>query len=147
MFKQIIIYREPPPKAGRSARYAALAFTILAGLGLIGGITDIVVAGNLKNRIDAVPQIGDIKMTCPSQPATAQCSLYQISLDSYNSSAFSSLLGFGTFVLGGAGAIGLYFYGRRLDQRQERELAKKQEVSLWPLGLRGGGGLAIGGRF
>lgn len=53
VFKEIIVYKEPPPKAGRSVRIAGVSLLPLAAAGLATGIVFSVTAAQLNASIEA----------------------------------------------------------------------------------------------
>lgn len=52
IFKEIIVYKEPPPKAGRSVRYAGLSLLGLAAAGLATGIVFSVETAQLNASVE-----------------------------------------------------------------------------------------------
>lgn len=179
VFKTLVVYRAPPPKAGRSARFAALSLLGVTVAGLATGLTFTVVNANLKSDLEAAEQefktketdrvkrdmmmAGDLALienfnaatVCPIQPMNFLgpfCAAYNVSATALQANEAAAIVSYSVAAAAGLGALGFFLYGQHQDRRQARELAAKEKagatsLSLSPLTVLGGGGLALQGSF
>ena len=131
VFKTVIVYRTAPPKPGRGARWAALGVTALGALALVAAITTQILGQRESDRVASGAN--------PGQPASFDGALRQADANA-NTYLIISYVTFGVAALSGAGALGLYFLGRKID----RDAPK---LGFAPVGPAGTPGFAVGGRF
>lgn len=86
IFKEIIVYKEAPPKPGRGARYVGFGLLGLAAVGLAVGITFNVAAVQLNQSIDTQGQIYQAQFnlpiqSCPDMNQTEQAVLNKANMD------------------------------------------------------------------
>lgn len=132
VLKTVVVYREAPPKPGRSARYVALGLGVIALGAVAAGAAFAVLA---KQNADAVAGGGNPTSPMPftGSPAESQAA--------GRTDQIVSWVSFGVAALAAGGAVGLYFLGRHID----REAAK--QLALVPSFGPSGGGLALAGGF
>ena len=130
VLKEVVVYRDAPPKPGRGLRIAAFAVGGVAVAALAAGISFSVLAKrdsdavSSGNPLAAVPFEGN-----PSQTQAAG-----------QKDALLSYVSYGVAAAAAAGAVGLYLLGDSVD----RDTAK---LSLAPMVGPQGAGLAVAGRF
>lgn len=171
VFKTLVVYRAPPPKAGRSSRFAALSLLGVTVAGLATGLTFTVVNANLKSDLaEAEAQAGRFRSGFNSMtgcieieaamkanplfmdPLAPYCSVYKVSADAIRASEGAAIASYSVAGAAALGALGFFLYGQHQDRRQARELAAKEKagatsLSLSPMTVLGGGGLALQGSF
>lgn len=198
VFKPIYVYRDPPPKAGRWARYVALGLGGLAVVGLATGVTFGALAVSGRNALaeedeafrkslndnrgpmaggtrdlqglqlcaesglnpDVVPALIPPSMggmPSPTEPdpllqdtANSLCRQRSNALNAIRLNEVAAIVGGSVAAAALVGSVALLIHGRRLDQRQARQLKeaqKKPEVGVAPLFLNRGGGALVAVRF
>lgn len=135
VLKEVVVYRDAPPKPGRSARIVAAAVGVL-GLGALG--TGIGFAVAAKVNADDVSAGGD-----PQHPVPFDGTLALAQSDGRQDRAVS-LACFAVATLAAGGAVGLLVLGSHVDKEASKLAA---QASLAPAPLPGGGGLVLAGRF
>lgn len=171
VFKTIVVYREPPPRAGRSSRFAALSLLGVMVAGLATGLTFTVVnvrlqsdladaeskARSIRGGFNSITGCMEIEQNMKDKPGVMDvlapyCSAYKVSADAIRANEAAAIVSYSVAAAAGLGALGFFLYGRHQDRRQARELAAKEKagaasLSLSPLPLLSGGGLALQGSF
>lgn len=132
VLKEVIVYKEAPPKPGRGLRAASYALGALAVVALGGGITFSVLA---RKNADEVSRGGDPLMPVAFDGSAARA---QDSGHQYDVLGFVS---YGVAAVAALGTVGLYVLGNKVD----RDTAK--ELSISPQVGPSGAGVSLGGRF
>jgi tetratricopeptide (TPR) repeat protein len=111
VFKTIVVYRDAPPEPGRVARWAAWGVGVLAAAGLASGIATAVLAA----------QAGDDekKYANPMSPAPFDGKPRDAEQRGETMSIVSGVT-FGIAVVGIAGAVALYYLGKKIDREAKR---------------------------
>jgi tetratricopeptide (TPR) repeat protein len=131
VLKEVIVYREAPPKPGRGARFAAYGLGVLS-LGALGaGVAFALLA---KQNADAVTSGGNPALPVPFDGRLADAQ------DAGHTDRIVAWVGFGAAVVCAAGAVGLWALGRHIDKEATK-------VAVVPSVAPGGGGLALAGSF
>lgn len=89
VFKEMTVFKEPPPKAGRGARYAALGLLGLTAAGLATGIAFTIAV--IENR-QSISDEGGIYQaefsvpidSCPDRPRTKQAAMAKAQKDAHD---------------------------------------------------------------
>ena len=133
VLKEVVVYREAPPRPGRAARFVAYGLGAVALAAAASGITFAVLA---KRDADQVAAGGDpaAPVFFDSTAGATQAAGRQDQVLSYAS--------FGLAAIAAGTAVGMYALGNHVDRE-----AAAARVTLSPSIFPGGGGLAVGGSF
>ena len=197
IFKEIIVYKDPPPKAGRSVRYVGYGMLGLVAAGLATGIAftvanaqldqSITEQGNnfqalfglpiqscsnmmLQEEVVSAKATADAVAAAPGNLQQQQqiidqikptyrkasqntCEFFRISSDNARLNLTGATIGFGMAGLATAATVGLFLYGRYMDQKQDQQLKQKQpgvpnlSMLLLPYVGLSGSGVVLSGRY
>jgi tetratricopeptide (TPR) repeat protein len=111
VFKTIVVYREAPPQPGRVARWAAWGVGVLAAAGLASGIATAVLAAQAADE--------EKKYANPMSPAPFDGKPRDAEQRGQTMSIVSGVT-FGIAVVGVAGAVALYYLGKKIDREAKR---------------------------
>jgi tetratricopeptide (TPR) repeat protein len=114
VLKTIVVYRDLPPPPGRATRWAAYGVGVLALGALASGIATSVLATQAANDVE--------KLANPSAPGTFDGK----ARDAQNRGQTEQIVAgvsFGVAAIGAAGAIGLWFLGRKIDREARYSLS------------------------
>ena len=131
VLKTIVVYRDLPPPPGRTARYAAYGIGIVALGALAGGIATAVLAKQAADDVKSGANTAN-PPTFDGAPRDSQ--------SAGRTYVIASGVCFGVAALGAAGAIALWFQGKKIDREAKR-------FSLAPALSPSGGALFASGRF
>jgi tetratricopeptide (TPR) repeat protein len=115
VFKTIVVYRDAPPAPGRAARWAAWGVGVLAAAALASGVATAVLAGQAANTVKhdantAMPPVFEGKSRDAVERGQTMTAISGVS--------------FGVMAVGVAGAVALYYLGKKIDREaQKREQA------------------------
>ena len=111
VFKTIVVYRDAPPQPGRVARWAAWGVGVLAAAGLASGIATAVLAAQAA---DDEKRYANVMSPAPfdGKPRDAEQRGQTMSI--------VSGVTFGIAVVGVAGAVALYYLGKKIDREAKR---------------------------
>jgi hypothetical protein len=131
VFKTVIVYRTAPPKPGRGARWAALGVAALGVAALVATIATLVLGQRESDRVTNGAN--------PVRPTVFDGPLRQAEANA-DTLLIISYVSFGVAGLAGAGALGLFFFGRKID----RDAPK---LTFAPAGPAGTPGFSLAVRF
>lgn len=131
VLKTIVVYRNLPPPPGRTARYAAYGIGVVALGALAGGIATAVLAKQSADDVKSGANTAN-PPTFDGAPRDSQ--------SAGRTYVIASGVCFGVAALGAAGAIALWFQGKKIDREAKR-------FTLAPALSPSGGALFASGRF
>jgi tetratricopeptide (TPR) repeat protein len=131
VLKTIVVYRDLPPPPGRTARYAAYGIGVVALGALAGGIATAVLAKQAADDVKSGANTAN-PPTFDGAPRDSQ--------SAGRTYVIASGVCFGVAAVGAAGAIALWFQGRKIDR-------EAKTFTLAPSISPSGGALFASGRF